>query len=468
VTRYSLDFRSLALFRIALGSVLIGDLIARAQDLRAFYTDFGVLPRHVLLSQFRWPEFWSLHVLNGAAWFQIVLFVTSGLFALMLLIGYKTRVATIASWLLLLSLQARNPYINHAGDVLLRLLLFWAMFLPLGKRFGIDALWDLDEVEGPRSAPVVPSIAFTLQVVCVYLFAFLWKAGPEWHNGTALEYALNIEQMATPFGQWLLEHPALLPALTYVALYGELAVAVLLLLPWQLPRFLAVIAVVALQLGFGFALRVGHFPYIAIIAALALLPPVIWTRSDAASSGAPSFPRVWESVGNATPLDQGLWVRVTATAALIAILWFNASTLGWLPLPRLVESPVALLRLDQEWSMFAPRPLELDGFYVILGTDNAAVQRDVWRHRPFDDSVRQKPSRREMNAQYPSERWAVYMMDLHKPEMRAHLPLFAAYLCRLTPNIATVEINFIERVNQLDRSLAQPLRRQQLWSERCQ
>jgi hypothetical protein len=466
--RFSLDLRSLALFRIALGSVLIGDLVARAQDLRAFYTDFGVLPRHELLSQFRWPEFWSLHVLSGAAWFQVLLFIVAGAFALMLLIGYQTRVATIASWLLLLSLQARNPYINHAGDVLLRLLLFWAMFLPLGKRFGVDALWDLDEVEGPRSAPSIPSVAFTLQVVCVYLFAFLWKSGTEWHNGTALEYALNIEQMATPFGQWLLDHPALLPALTHIARYGELAIAFLLVLPWQLPRLLAVIAMIALQLGFGFALRVGHFPYIAIIAALALLPPVIWTRSNALSSGASSFPRDWKSVGNATPLHQGLWVRVTATAALIAILWFNFATLRWVPLPRFVESPIALLRIDQEWSMFAPRPLEPDGFYVIVGTDRSGTQRDIWLDRPADDSIWQKPTARDMNAQYPSERWAVYMMDLHKPEMRAHLPLFAAYLCRRSPELRSLDINFVERFNQLDRSPTQPLQHHQLWSQHCE
>ena len=49
---YSLDLRSLALFRIALGAVLLGDLIWRARDLTVFYTDFGVLPRAALLDKF--------------------------------------------------------------------------------------------------------------------------------------------------------------------------------------------------------------------------------------------------------------------------------------------------------------------------------------------------------------------------------------------------------------------------------
>jgi hypothetical protein len=223
----------------------------------------------------------------------------------------------------------------------------------------------------------------------------------------------------------------------------------------------------ALQLGFGFALRVGHFPYVAITAALAFLPPVIWTRTGTPFVGAPSVPRFWRRVGNRTPLQPSSWVNATVIAATIAIMWLNVATLRWLPLPRWVESPIALFRLDQEWSMFAPRPIESDGFYVILGADHSGTQRDIWRNRPADDSVWLKPTAREMNAQYPSERWAVYMMDLHKPEMRAHLPLFTAYLCRRGPEIAAVEIDFIERRDQLDRSPAQPLQRTQLSSRPC-
>ncbi len=49
---YGLDLRSLALFRIGLAALILGDLIWRARDLRAFYTDFGVLPRAVLLHRF--------------------------------------------------------------------------------------------------------------------------------------------------------------------------------------------------------------------------------------------------------------------------------------------------------------------------------------------------------------------------------------------------------------------------------
>lgn len=46
------DLRSLALFRICLGILILVDLIVRFQDLKAHYTDFGVLPRHILIEKF--------------------------------------------------------------------------------------------------------------------------------------------------------------------------------------------------------------------------------------------------------------------------------------------------------------------------------------------------------------------------------------------------------------------------------
>jgi hypothetical protein len=47
-------------------------------------------------------------------------------------LGYYTRLAMFLSWYPVISLHDRNPIILHNGDGVLRLLLFWGMFLPLG------------------------------------------------------------------------------------------------------------------------------------------------------------------------------------------------------------------------------------------------------------------------------------------------------------------------------------------------
>src|SRR5436305_13440043 len=108
---YSLDLRSLALFRIALGAVLLGDLIVRSFDLTAFYTDFGVLPRAALLEKFSPADRFSIHLISGQFLFQAFLFLVAGLFAVMLIFGIRTRVASISSWFLLVSVQMCNPSI---------------------------------------------------------------------------------------------------------------------------------------------------------------------------------------------------------------------------------------------------------------------------------------------------------------------------------------------------------------------
>ena len=45
----SLDLRALALLRIAYGLVLLQDLVVRATDLQAHYTDYGLAPRSAVL-----------------------------------------------------------------------------------------------------------------------------------------------------------------------------------------------------------------------------------------------------------------------------------------------------------------------------------------------------------------------------------------------------------------------------------
>ena len=59
---------------------------------------------------------------------QAVLFGIAAIFALLLLVGYQTRRATIVCWFFLLSVRNRNTLIW--ADALLSDVLFWGMFLP--------------------------------------------------------------------------------------------------------------------------------------------------------------------------------------------------------------------------------------------------------------------------------------------------------------------------------------------------
>jgi hypothetical protein len=135
---FGLDPRSLAAMRFGFGLILLADLAFRATDLRAMYAGDGVLPIEYSMA-LAGKAGWSLHWLSGAVWYQTLLLVFEMALAAGMAVGWHTRWMVFGSWLLLTSLHARNPLILNAGDTMLRVLLFWSIFLPLG------AVWSLDE-----------------------------------------------------------------------------------------------------------------------------------------------------------------------------------------------------------------------------------------------------------------------------------------------------------------------------------
>src|SRR3989344_6178869 len=137
---FSIDFRSLALFRVAIALLILFDLGVRSLALAAHYTDFGVLSRDAFELHYGNLSWWSIHLLSGSAWFQATLFLIAAVFAIALLVGWHTRVVMVISWLMLISLQTRNPLVLQGGDILFRLLAFWACFLPLGAKWSLDSL----------------------------------------------------------------------------------------------------------------------------------------------------------------------------------------------------------------------------------------------------------------------------------------------------------------------------------------
>jgi len=108
-SRFDVDSRSLAAFRIALGIILLIDLVHRAGSMGLFYTDGGVYPVAAYEATYGQYTGLSLHALSGDLWFQQLLFVVAALFAVAYILGYRTRLVGFVSLLLLLSLQARNP-----------------------------------------------------------------------------------------------------------------------------------------------------------------------------------------------------------------------------------------------------------------------------------------------------------------------------------------------------------------------
>jgi predicted DCC family thiol-disulfide oxidoreductase YuxK len=278
---FGIDLRSLALFRIGLAMLLLGDLIFRSFNLRAHYSDFGVLPRAALLEKFSELGHLSLHLINGTTPFQALLFILAAIFAVALLFGYRTRWATFFSWLLLISLHSRNGWVLQGGDVLLRVLLFWSLFLPLGACYSVDSALRTAPKKLPEKTLSAATVAILLQVCFVYWFTAALKTDARWwKEGSAVYYALNIDQMATSLGHYLLNFPKLLRLLTHATLAWEIVGPILVFTPFFIGpiRTAVVFFFIFFHFAMGASLELGPFPYICAVAWLVFLPTWFWEK----------------------------------------------------------------------------------------------------------------------------------------------------------------------------------------------
>ena len=117
---FEIDYRALGVFRIGVGLMLIVDLVGRAFDLTAFYTDMGVLPRAQLVAPVWVDGMFSFHTWGGGSVYEGFLFLLAFLLALLVVLGWRTRWVIFLSWIFLVSLHNRNVIILNGGDHLLR------------------------------------------------------------------------------------------------------------------------------------------------------------------------------------------------------------------------------------------------------------------------------------------------------------------------------------------------------------
>lgn len=277
---FALDLRSLALFRFCLGLLVSLDCWARLADVGAFYSDGGVLPRALLLAEDP-SGLWSLAYLQGSSLFQASLLVLGALAGAALAFGYHTRRALLVVWVVLISMQTRNPLVLIEGDRLLLCLLFWSLWVPLAAR------WSLDAALSPRSPPSDHrhlswgGAALLVQLLSAYLFAAALKQDPAWWpDGRAVHDLLELDRLALPLGQLLREIPGWHTALSY-GVYGlEWAAPFLVLAPWatQTLRHVALVLLGILQLGLGLTLALGLHSWVNLAALTLLLGPALWDR----------------------------------------------------------------------------------------------------------------------------------------------------------------------------------------------
>ncbi len=488
---FSLDFRSLAIFRILIALGLIVDLLVRLANLEDFYTDRGIVPRsatHVGLGQ---AKMWSLHTLSGQSDFILMLWIMQFIFAIMLLIGYRTRLATFLSWILFASIISRNMVISIGSEDLLRLMLFWGMFVPLNLAYSVDAKQSKFTL---NSKGILNSgtLAILFQIFLMYWWTAVLKWHPRWlTEGSAIYYALALDQYVKPLGLHLREWPMeYLAFLTKSILAFEIIGPFLFFITWKrgLFRLIGAFLFIFFHLMLGLTIDLGLFPFFCMAIWTITIPTTFWDvwlpdildrivqlrKNTLSIFGRLILPR------NLGLLSHPEIPRVNNPFIynLIVIFCFGIAAYWnlavWRPNDRwTIPSPIYEiglgLKLQQHWNMFAPFPLIENGWYVTEARLVNGSIFDVWNNQPVEFSTR-----KVLPHSLTNSFWRRYLFNIRRRGYEGHRQYFGNYLCRRwneanSPDrrAESIDVYYILETTPPPGQQRLSLQREHVWRQQC-
>lgn len=430
-----IDKRALALFRIGLGLLILFDLFQRLPFVPLMYSDEGLVPRDLVLSQSKFPP-WGVHFLSGEVGWTYFLLLVSAFFAVLLILGYKTRCASVATWFLLTSLQYRNPHFLFGAHNLLRNLSFWAMFVPLDKVWSIKK----KEADSKTTFTSLGTLCLLAQPLILYFFTGLEKTGESWWKGTAVWLALNSEILTTSLGFKLGHYFSLTKALTYFTLALEILGPFILLFPRKYSKLrISILGLfLALQIGILLTLKVGFFPLVSTLALVPYIP--------------------FRSLALARPLSISIKRDWAPAFCLFLSLFFTVSTTrnDKPEFHPLVQRLLWLTHLDHRWHMFAPD--------VAPSADWLAIEARYANGRSYNANGKDY---------FSSSLFYKYLGTLSKTKHRENRRFLAEYFCKkeegVVENGLLAEVDLYTVSKKLDStslSYGEP-NRILLWSHRC-
>lgn len=357
VSRFYFREKQLVLFRHLLGLILAYEFASRLGDYDLFLGETGFLPSSAALRLGdKLPAFYySLLTWVPNSWCVVSLItlglVTSVLFGL----GIRPRLFLFVSWLCLLSVHNRNPFACHGGDWMLRLLAFFALFLPLKSR----------ELKSSSSEHFFQwgCFAYTLQVCLIYFFSALFKFGDSWRvTHTAIQKALQVESFAGFLAPLSLQFPEFLRWETQGVLLLEEAGPILILLMPSNRKIRSFVALlfITFHLGIALNMNLGIFPFVGCIA---WVPFLSFREGELTSLPQTyTFPKekyIHGQFAIATKFLQAVLLLIV----LLNIYSLNTKLFSWMA-PRCLRNFGTMLGLQQNWCLFAPDPSTLDGWLV--------------------------------------------------------------------------------------------------------
>lgn len=432
---FTLDLRSLALFRILFGLCLFFDVAYRIPYAYDFYSDSGVLPRDALITKFMSIWETSLFLISGQPFVATILLCTITVSALFLCIGFYTRTAALVCWILVVSMHTRNGVILHGGDDVFRVILFWIQFVPLSACYSVDSYLNKTKLTSYNHVSW-GGAGLLIQFLSMYFFTGLLKIHPVWHTeGTGVYYALSLEQFSSRLGQALLPYFGITQLLSYATIVLEFLGPLLILSPiaFLRQRTLVVFAFIGFHLGLVLSMELGMFPWVCIAVWTFVFPSSVWDRLKF-WKWSPIFKiahilQSWKITAPPPMLQQGRILKAIAIIYIGLITTWNIYELDDLKLEKPIQLRwiMSITEMYQRWSMFAPYPRKDDGWYKIVATRFDGTEFDPFQK---DHKINEEKPK-DVAATYRNSMWRKYLTNTWLKNYYDYRLYFGRYLCRM-------------------------------------
>jgi hypothetical protein len=387
----SLDFRSIAVFRIALALLLIVDLLLYKMPFaEVFYSDSGVLDNQTFdqlihtVPNGKLFSFGLLSFISSVPAVKLFFAVALCVYGL-LLAGVFSRVSAIISFVMLWSIHQRNPYVLSGPDELLINLLFIAIILPTDQRFSLVRMGEKREgaVNGPTAFYALFFVGMT------YFFQAFLKEGDLWKNGQALSYAMMETLWTKPMASAMIAKTELCAFLSRTTIWLEYAVPLLIFFPFRngLTRGVAIVLILFFHWSIFLFFDVGILPWIATGYAILLMPVHWWNwlmkRWNWPKTGVRSKqfnPKIsWRG--------SLIFQRVSLSIMLVVILWgsflVSERMQEILPNPEFMKTLQKSSLFRQNWGFYAPDPSTVHGWCKVAGITSQGEMVDMRTLKKF-------------------------------------------------------------------------------------
>ena len=267
---FEMDVRAVGIFRITLGMVLLADQVIRLVEWDAFHGPDSLMAHE---ARHRWEGvwMWSVYWMTENRGLPYLLEAVRLIATIGLTLGIRSRVMAGIAFIVVSSVMNYNPLLLQGGDRVLVVMLFFAIFLPLGGRYSLEALW-----HGPEKHEKFRSIgsaAYAIQVILVFFMSGILKTSAAWTSDfTAISMAVHLEDFATELARLWRHWDPVAQTLTFIVIWIEWLAPAIALGPGFWARSIGIGALLMLEVGIWLSLEVGLFPFISIISLLPLVP----------------------------------------------------------------------------------------------------------------------------------------------------------------------------------------------------